>query len=284
MISCPAVSKAVVQRHYDLLTPFYRLLWGPHIHHGLWDTESASPRAAQLHLTDHLADLARLGKGDRVLDVGCGMGGSSIHLAKSRRCECLGVTISRTQRAWAAAGSWRHGTRRRARFQLADAEAVHFDPSSFDCVWSIECTEHLFDKPQFFQRAAHWLRPGGRIAVCAWLAGENLDSPRSRQLVYDVCDGFFCPSLGSREDYTEWLTDAGLTVRTFEDLTERVAKTWSICRERVAKPGIRQLASWINPETRTFLDRFGTILEAYESGAMQYGAFVAEKPLARTGG
>jgi tocopherol O-methyltransferase len=43
-------------------------------------------------------------------------------------------------------------------------------------VWSIECTEHLFDKRQFFQRVAQWLRLGGRVAICAWLAGSSCDS------------------------------------------------------------------------------------------------------------
>lgn len=80
-----ALKKAAIRSHCDLATLFYRLLWGPHIHHGLWSEEDAvrpvplvSPRAAQEQLTDTLASLGGVAARDRVLDVGCGMGGSSI--------------------------------------------------------------------------------------------------------------------------------------------------------------------------------------------------------------
>ena len=81
MISCPTVSKNEIRFHYDVATVFYRLLWGRHIHHGLWEAQEPAWAAAQ-RLTDTLAHEARIAKGDAVLDVGCGMGGSSIHLAR----------------------------------------------------------------------------------------------------------------------------------------------------------------------------------------------------------
>ena len=104
----PPTEKAAIRSHYDLGTPFYRLVWGPHIHHGLWSAEDAArdvpetpPRAAQERLTDTLAALASIGRGDRVLDVGCGVGGSSIHLAGEVGCRVTGITLSGVQRRWA---------------------------------------------------------------------------------------------------------------------------------------------------------------------------------------
>ena len=146
-------------------------------------------------------------------------------------------------------------------------------------VWSIECTEHLYDKARFFQRAAAWLRPGGRMAICAWLAGEALEDQRQVRQVYDVCEGFFCPSLGTCSDYRQWMTDAGLTVERDYDWTARVAQTWEICQRRVRRSGVRWLAGLIDRDTAMFLDRFDTILEAYRSGAMRYGCFIAHKPI-----
>ena len=54
---------------------------------------------------------------------------------------------------------------RDATFAVADAETVTFPDEAFDVVWSVECTEHLFDKPAFFARAARWLASGGRMAI-----------------------------------------------------------------------------------------------------------------------
>lgn len=277
MISCPTVEKSVIRNHYDLTTVFYRLLWGQHIHHGLWEA-SETPRAAQLNLTNTLASRAQIQPGSKVLDVGCGMGGSSIHLARSLKCHVSGVTISPLQRRWAQTAAFFGGVRDRVAFQCQDAEKVEFAPASFDRIWSIECTEHLFDKPAFFRRAAEWLRPGGRVAICAWLAADKLDDPMARQ-VYDVCEGFFCPSLGSGNDYVAWFEQAGLTVEVREDWSDRVARTWEICLQRVRWTAMPLLARLFGANTSMFVDRFQTILDAYRTGAMRYGCFVARKPI-----
>ena len=160
-----------------------------------------SPKVAARQLTEQLALQAEIRNRDRVVDIGCGMGGSSIHLAKHLDCRVTGVTISSFQRRWAAWSSRLAGTSGSTSFVCDDAENVEFPVESFDVAWSIECTEHLFDKAAFFKKMATWLRPGGKVAICAWLAGDDPLSQTQEKLVYDVCEGFFCPSLGSEADY-----------------------------------------------------------------------------------
>lgn len=277
MISCPDIQKRDIRSHYDLATVFYRLLWGRHIHHGLWEG-TESPAVAQQQLTDTLARLAGIVPGNKVLDVGCGTGGSTIHLAKHLGCDVTGITLSPVQRAWArCAASW-HGVPRTTKFLRLDAEQAEFPQASFDVVWSIECTEHLFDKPAFFRRAAEWLVPGGRMAICAWLAGDDTGTAATQQ-VYDVCEGFLCPSLGTQHDYEQWMQSAGLRTEHSLDWTNRVMQTWEICRRRVERTGVRWIARVLDRNTVLFLDRFDTILRAYQSGAMKYGCFVAHRPM-----
>ncbi len=277
MIAVENVKKSTIRSHYQLGTLFYWLLWGPHIHHGLWDGDE-SPFQAQCQLTDTLADMAGIGKGDRVVDIGCGMGGSAIRLAKLRGCDVTGVTLSPVQKHWATVTSKLKGQGGDTRFLAADAEQVVFDPESFDVLWSVECTEHLFDKPAFFQRAAKWLRPGGRMAICVWFEGEDTTKPGHREMVEEVCHRFVCPSLATRDDYASWMTDAGLEVTHSEDWTERSAKTWEICKQRVSRSGVRYLAKILDQDQVAFLDGFDTLLNAYRTGAMQYGSIVAKRP------
>lgn len=276
MYSCASIEKRVIRHHYDLTTPFYRLYWGPHIHHGFWDSNE-TPGEAQLQLTERLATIAGIGAGDQIVDVGCGMGASSIHLAKTRSSRSLGITISRLQRRWATMSARWHGVSEQVEFRWADAEEVDVPLQSRDVVWSIECTEHLFDKRRFFERAAAWLKPGGTMAICAWLAADMSGTPQKQQL-HDVCEGFFCPSLGSMGDYANWMEHAGLKVECCLDWTASVRRTWQICGDRVRKSRIRWLAPMFGSNSAMFLDRFKTILDAYDSGAMQYGCFVARKP------
>ena len=277
MISCPTVQKSSIRSHYELSTLFYWLLWGRHIHHGLWHGEE-SPAVAAQQLTDTLCELAQIERGQSVLDVGCGMGGSSIHLARQLGCAVTGVTLSQVQRTWASTTARWRGVSGRTRFLRQDAETLQIPEGTFDRVWSIECTEHLFDKPEFFRNVSRWLKPGGRVAICAWLAGDGLEDTGRAQLVYDVCEGFVCPSLGSFDDYRGWMEEAGLQVETTRDWTDQVAQTWAICRDRVARSKVRWLARLVDQETVLFLDRFDTILEAYRTHAMRYGCLVATKP------
>ena len=277
MIECPAVARRVVRQHYDLTTLFYWLFWGRHIHHGLWQADE-SPGEASQQLTETLAREAGIRPGQSVLDIGCGMGGSSIHLARALDCQVTGITISPFQRRWAARAARWHGVSRRTEFRCVDAERVQFPRQTFDVLWSVECTEHLFDKPAFFRRAVEWLRPGGQLAVCAWLAGDGLESDARVQQVQKVCADFFCPSLGTSADYCGWLSQTGLEVQQCYDWTDQVQRTWEICRRRVRRSGIRFLAGLFHRDTARFLDGFDTILDAYRNGAMRYGCFIAHKP------
>jgi tocopherol O-methyltransferase len=281
MIAVDGVQKSSIRSHYQLGTLFYRLLWGPHIHHGLWNGDE-SAAVAQCQLTDTLADLADIQKGDKLVDIGCGMGGSSIRLAKRRGVDATGVTLSPVQARWASVSSRFHRVGSKTRFMAADAESVPFPPASFDVVWSVECTEHLFDKPAFFRRAAEWLRPGGRIAICVWFEGGDTRRDDHRQQCEEVCTRFVCPSLATRQDYAGWMTDQGLQIRHNVDWTDRVTKTWEICKQRVQRTGVRHVAKLLDREQVDFIDGFDALLNAYRSGAMQYGAIVAEKPITTT--
>ncbi|MEQ1903040.1 MAG: class I SAM-dependent methyltransferase [Pirellulaceae bacterium] len=209
MISYAGISKPRIRAHYEIATLFYRLLWGVHIHHGLWNGDE-SARQAQRQLIDHLLRESDIPRGASVIDVGCGMGGSSIHLAREYECHVTGITLSSIQRRWAGASAMFKGVGSRTRFMRQDAETAEFADESFDYLWSVECTEHLFDKAAFFKRAAKWLRPGGGVALCIWLAGDEPHTDEDVRQVEAVCDAFLCPSLGTSEDYAIWLQNAGL--------------------------------------------------------------------------
>ncbi|MEQ8790769.1 MAG: class I SAM-dependent methyltransferase [Pirellulaceae bacterium] len=274
MISGPTVNKGEIRSHYDLATLFYRLLWGEHIHHGLWEADE-SPQLAQRQLVEHLMQVADIPRGADVVDVGCGMGGSSRHLARHLDCQVTGLTLSGVQRRWAGFSAWRQGLGKKTHFLKQDAESADFPENSFDFLWSVECTEHLFDKPAFFQRAAKWLRPGGGMALCVWLAGDEPHSEQDVARVEKVCDAFLCPSLGTTDDYVRWMTEAGLDVHTVTDLTDKVTRTWEICQRRIQRSGVQLAARVFGRRMIEFVDNFEAILDAYRSGSMRYASFAA---------
>src|SRR5215467_16074529 len=90
-----ANDKQRVREHYDRMSPYYRALWGEHIHHGYWIRGDESKETAQIQLIEHLAQAAGIHPDAKVLDVGCGFGASSIYLARKYEAEATGITISK---------------------------------------------------------------------------------------------------------------------------------------------------------------------------------------------
>jgi SAM-dependent methyltransferase len=90
---------AAVAEHYDELDPFYREVWGRHVHHGYWANGRESAEEAVEGLIELLAARLALAPGQQLCDVGCGYGATALHLAGRYGVEVTGVTISPVQAA-----------------------------------------------------------------------------------------------------------------------------------------------------------------------------------------
>ena len=116
--------KPKIIEHYDLVSPYYHSLWGEHLHHGYWIRGDESKEAAQVQLIEHLAGLAEIKQGSRMLDIGCGFGASSIFLARKYGIRTTGITISPVQVDIANRAAAKANVD--AKFLLMDAEALQF--------------------------------------------------------------------------------------------------------------------------------------------------------------
>src|SRR3954470_2007008 len=108
---------ADICEHYDQLSPLYRTFWGEHIHHGFWRGGETAVEA-QANLTRELAARAKITGCERVLDVGCGLGGSALLLAGEYGCQVEGISISPKQVKAATQEALRRGLEDRATFAV----------------------------------------------------------------------------------------------------------------------------------------------------------------------
>jgi tocopherol O-methyltransferase len=161
---------------------------------------------------------------------------------------------------------------------VKDANLWQPEPASFDVVWIMESSEHFPDKRHFFERCAMALKPGGTLAVCAWLRREGPMPPGEQTLVATVAEAMMSASLDSLSSYRDWMLDAGLTVTAAEDITRHVERTWAHCARIGANPVLKFLVRFTGGPTRRFVKAFPLMQEAYSSGAMAFGLFVAKKP------
>jgi tocopherol O-methyltransferase len=273
-------SSAAVAEHYDDLDPFYREIWGEHVHHGLWTTGYETSDQAVEALIAHLADTLALAPGQRVCDIGCGYGATAEWLAEHYGVYVTGVTLSSAQLRQAerrAAGS------SLLHFILQDWLANTFEDGAFDHVIAIESSEHMPDKQRFFDEAYRTMRPGGQLALYAWLARDQVRPWEERHLLEPICREGRLPGMGTETDYRTWAERSGLIVDGFEDLSWKVRRTWSLCASRVAKKILthshyRRYLLDARSRNRVFALSLPRIWLAYVMGSMRYGLLTARKP------
>jgi len=273
-------TSAAVAEHYDELDPFYRDIWGEHVHHGLWVTGRETPEQAVEALIAYMAATLGLKPGQHVCDIGCGYGATAEWLAEKHGVHVAGVTLSAAQLRQAenrAVGS------ALLTFMGQDWLSNTFDDSVFDHVIAIESSEHMPDKQKFFDEAFRTLRPGGRVAVYAWLARADARSWEKRFILEPICREGRLPGMGTEEDYRTWATNAGFVVDGFEDLSRKVRRTWTLCAGRVAKKLLtqshyRRYLLDARSRNRIFALSLPRIWLAYAAGSMRYGLLTAYKP------
>jgi tocopherol O-methyltransferase len=164
------------------------------------------------------------------------------------------------------------------RFVVQDVNLWQPEPACADVAWLIESSEHFADKKGFFARCATALKPGGTLALCAWLRRDGVAPHGEEELVAAIAEAMLTPSLDSLSSYCGWMTDAGLTVTVADDITRHVEATWAHCSRLFAKPALKFAARFTGAPTRRFLNSFPLMQKAYASGAMAFGLFAAKKP------
>lgn len=270
-----------VAAHYDHLDEFYREIWGEHVHHGLWETGRESPEEATLRLSHRMAELIAVTAGDQVCDVGCGYGGTSRLLARSYGAKVTGLTLSKQQYAYAQAQALPSD---QVSYRCEDFLKSEFAPHSFQALLSIECIEHMADKPAFFAKAYDILEPGGRFALAVWTTAETATAWQKSALIDGICREGRVPSMPTASEWRALIAAPGFSLTYEHDYAAQVKKTWAICCQRlmknlITKPRYRKFL-WSDPANdKIFALTLFRLLMAYQTKALQYWLFAGQKPL-----
>jgi tocopherol O-methyltransferase len=265
--------KQKIIEHYDVVSPFYRSLWGEHLHHGYWIRGDESKEKAQLQLTEHLATLAKVKPGAHILDIGCGFGASSLYLAEIYAATVTGITISPVQVEMATHSAI--AKRLNAKFLLMDAEALTFQ-KPFDVLWSLESISHFQYLHAFFSSAARLIKPGGSFAITDWFRKKDLTPVETRRFIHPIEKGMFV-ELHTMECYEQLLASNGLQITYSEVLNRNCAKTWDIGLGIIKKRRFWSLAAKHGAHFVCYLKAFQAMRAGFASGNFVYGLIVASK-------
>jgi tocopherol O-methyltransferase len=224
-VSAPHSVQRLVE-YFDQTHHHYRVLWMTSralaMHMGYWDGETRDHASSLVNMNRELAARGRLRPGDRVLDAGCGVGGSAIWLAKEFGVEVTGINVVERQLRDARRHARRHCVSDRVTFEHHDITCTTFPASSFDVVWAMESACHTQDKRTFLTEARRLLVPGGRLLIAdGFRAGRPL-RPLEEQLLSSWLTGWAVPDLVTGEEFMNAAREVGFEQMSFEDISRNV--------------------------------------------------------------
>ncbi|GGS27351.1 methyltransferase type 11 [Streptomyces humidus] len=241
----------LVARLYNSISWVFSSTWDDNFHFGYWESpdDQSSVAEATDRLTDLLIDALSVAEGDRVLDLGCGVGKPALRLHRRTGAEVLGVTVSESQVEEASARAAEAGATGAVRFELADAMALPYPDDSFDAVLALESMPYM-ERAVALKEMARVVRPGGRIALTDLLEPAPVDGVRWQ--APDIQQVHRAIPLPKAEDYRELCAEAGVEVVQLRDITEQTSYGVPRWREEI----LRQREALVGDEAQ-LVERFG---------------------------
>lgn len=267
-----------IRRFYDLGSPLYLEVYGRHIHDGYYLTGKETRQEAQENLTKLLVEKACIKNGAKILDVGCGMGGSSIWMAEHLRSQTTGISISPAQVEIARRLARENGVN--SSFLLMNAEEMRFD-DSFDVIWLVAAATHFCNQYKFLQLATKYLNKGGKFICFDWMLNEHISGGVNDRYVKPVAEKMLLSSLYSLNTYLNWFMEEGYRLIYAEDITVHTIKTWDDVLSVLKETSVLKLAFRINKEELgvifNFLKSIRAMKTAVKKGRLIAGIVIAEK-------
>ncbi|BAY91899.1 MULTISPECIES: methyltransferase domain-containing protein [unclassified Tolypothrix] len=272
-----------IQQFYDASSGLWEEIWGEHMHHGYYGpdgTEKKDRRQAQIDLIEELLHWAEVETAENILDVGCGIGGSSLYLAEKFHAKATGITLSPVQANRATERAQKLNLSDRSQFLVADAQEMPFADNSFDLVWSLESGEHMPNKIKFLQECYRVLKPGGKLIMVTWCHRPIDNAPLTddeRKHLHDIYRVYCLPYVISLPEYAAIANQISLkNVRT-ADWSKAVAPFWDFVIDSAFTP--KAIWGLLTAGWTTIVGALslGLMSRGYQSGLIRFGLLCGDK-------
>ena len=166
-----------IEEYYDTTQEHYEIWWKlketQAIHYGILDDSVNSFSESLLNTNRLMMETAQIKNGEKVLDAGCGIGGSAFYLIQQRKVEIVGISLSERQILTARYLAEKSDVADRLSFEVMDYTQTTFPDESFDVIWACESICHATDKQSFINEAYRILKKGGRLVLCDYFISDE---------------------------------------------------------------------------------------------------------------
>jgi len=232
--------------------------------------------------TENFVSKLNLKEGEKVLDVGCGIGGGDFYMSKKYAVTVHGLDLSANMISIAMERQLKileQGDRSAAKvvFELSDATERVFRTNFFHAIYSRDTILHIQDKPALFSSFLSWTKPGGRLLISDYCCGQedrNLWSETFSQYVKQR--GY---QLHTVQQYGKLLEDAGYCDVEAIDVTDYLVER---CHEELKRlePLQSEFVAEFSQEDYDYLVKgWKSKVARCLQGDQRWGLFIAKKPL-----
>ena len=206
-----------------------------------------------------------LAPGSRVLDVGCGLGGSAFVMAREFDLKVDGIDLSKNMLELANRKLTAYGLAGQVNFEWKDCLQLDCD-GYYDAIYSRDVFLHIHDKSRLFSVLHAALRTRGRLLFTDYCCGPK---PWSGEFADYVRDREY--DLHTPEEYAALVEGAGFTSVTGEDISARFTEILQAETARIAEAGLEASVC------EKLLDSWQQKIERSRAGEQRWGLFTAVK-------
>ncbi|RMD65866.1 SAM-dependent methyltransferase [Candidatus Pacearchaeota archaeon] len=253
------------------------------IHYGYYDSENKTHDKAVVNMNRVLSEIAKITPKDRVLDAGCGIGGSSIWIAKNIGARVTGLNIHKGQLEIARQLAIKNRVENLTEFTEGDFTKTNLQDNSFDVVLGLESVCYAKNKKDFIREARRILKNNGRLVVAdGFLQKENLDV-KEKEEMKKWLNGWAVPNLSTLNDFKKYLKQLKFTNVKFLDIKKNVMPSSTrMYKASIICYPIGKILEFLGIRNKT---QTANIVSAFyqhktlKKGLWTYGIFYAEKSL-----
>ncbi|RDY06512.1 Cycloartenol-C-24-methyltransferase, partial [Mucuna pruriens] len=217
----------MVNKYYNLVTSFYEYGWGQSFHFApRWKGESL--KESMKRYEHFLALQLSLKPGQKVLDVGCGIGGPLREISRFSLTSIIGLNNNEYQIMRAKELNRNTGLDKTCNFIEADFMQIPFPDNSFDAVYAIEATCHAPDVYACYKEIHRVLKPGQCFAAYEWCMTKAFDpnNEEHQKIKAEIEVGNALPEIRLTTKCVEALKQAGFEIIWEKDVAVDSPVPW----------------------------------------------------------
>ncbi|CAL9240548.1 unnamed protein product [Arabidopsis halleri] len=223
-----------------------------------------------LETTKEFVDMLDLKPGQKVLDVGCGIGGGDFYMAENFDVDVVGIDLSVNMISFALEHAI--GLKCSVEFEVADCTKKEYPDNTFDVIYSRDTILHIQDKPALFRTFYKWLKPGGKVLITDYCRSPK--TPSSDFANYIKQRGY---DLHDVQAYGQMLRDAGFEEVTTEDRTDQFMKVLKRELDAVEKEKEEFISDFSEEDYEDIIGGWKSKLLRSSSGEQKWGLFIAKR-------